>query len=441
MLMTSCSEIENGNISQVEELNHSVVVKLINKLDKLISRQLSLVIQNKYFKDLESAWRGIQRLISNAYDKRRVKVKLLDLSWFNIATDLNVSFDIKKSILFNIIYSREFDTLGGKPFGVILVDHKITFDNDNNQSFEDLFTLQLIAELGEKSLCPIVLGLDHNFFGDSPVRTLHDKKRVVRILESEEFNTWKLLRNRPCARFLHIVLPEYCIRKAYESYAAGFIFNEPFKTEHALWGNSGFLLVENIIREFERISWFGFLRAYDHTGANGAIVCTKTKDESPTVPRITLFCESDSFWASLGFIPLTKIYLTNQLGFFSNQSVWAIESEQQRMLGMLQTNLMACRFGHYIKVKTRDMIGSFDSAIDCRVRLEDWLRQYVSNISYGEDSVMAKYPLKNFSIKLKTDPKDPTRYICNITIQPQYQYELIDVNVVLSTPLSARKVF
>ncbi|RJY19309.1 type VI secretion protein [Parashewanella spongiae] len=419
-------------------INHSLVVHLINKLDKLISRQLSLIIQNKCFKELESAWLGIQRLISNRYNQRRVKVKLLNLSWFEIATDLNISFDIKQSILFNIIYTREFGTPGGKPFGVLLIDHKITFENDNNHSFEDLFTLQLIAELGEKSLCPVILGLDHNFFGDSPIRTLHDKKRVNRMLESEEFHTWKLLRSRACARFLHIVLPEYCIRRAYKSYAAGFIFNEQFKTEHALWGNSGFLLVENIIKEFERISWFGFLRAYDHTGVNGAIVCTK--DKSPTVPRITLFSESDSFWAYLGFVPLTKIYLTNQLGFFSNQSVWEAKNEQQRIIGMLQTNLMVCRFGHYIKVKTRDMVGSFDSAIDCRARLEKWLSQYVSNISYGEDSVMAKYPLKKVSIKLKTDPKDPTHYVCSITIQPQYQYELIDVDVALSTPIPTNNI-
>ncbi|KFD83042.1 hypothetical protein DN41_3154 [Vibrio cholerae] len=233
-------------------------------------------------------------------------------------------------------------------------------------------------------------------------------------------------------------MPEYLLRSAYQGYAAGFIFNEVNRCENALWGNASYLLACNVIREFDRISWFGFLRSYNEFGSYGAIV--ENLEGKPTQAKVDIFSEEDGFWAEHGFIVLSSLYLTQQKGFFSNQSVWRAPNDAAKVLGMLQTSLMACRFGHYIKAQMRDQIGRYDSADDCKRNLERWLQKYISEVDYGEDSVMARYPLKACEVTLQEDPQDSTRYLCQIMLQPQYQYDIMDAQVVLSTSISRQDV-
>ncbi len=414
----------------------ALLTQLIVKLDKAISEQLSEVMQHSDFKQLEASWSGLQMLTDLPVSQRRVKVKALDLSWSMVSNDLNYSFDIKQTALFKKLYANEFDTAGGTPFGLVLVDYKVSSDYSDEQDHDDLYTLQLLSELGERALCPMVLGLDEFFFGDDPNRQLHDSARIKRILESRDFRSWQLLREKTSARFLHLVMPEFLLRQPYRQYTAGFIYDQPTSREHALWGNSAYLLAANVIREFDRISWFGFLRSYNETGSYGAIVDGSTL----LTAKVDLYSEDDGFWAEHGFVPLSSLYLTEQKGFFSNQSVWQAPNEAARMLGMLQTNLMACRFGHYIKAQIRDQIGRYDSASDCKRSLENWLQHYISEVDYGEDSVMARYPLKACKVSIEQDAQDQTRYLCQVMLQPQYQYEMMDAQVVLTTSVSNQEV-
>ncbi|MDP2573523.1 type VI secretion system contractile sheath large subunit [Vibrio penaeicida] len=407
----------------------ALLTRLMAELDNRISDQLSEVVQHNQFKQLESSWTGLKSLTEIQVSQRRVKIKLLDLSWSMVSADLNYSFDLKQSSLYRKLYSKEFDTAGGTPFGLVMVDHKASADYSDDLDYDDLYTLQLLSELGEMSFCPMVLGVDEFFFGDEPRRQLHDCARIDRILSSRDFLSWQLLREKSASRFLHLVMPEYLMRQPYHQYLAGFVFSEKKQEKNALWGNSAYLMVGNVMREFDRISWFGFLRSYDESGAYGAVV----QNSIDIRTKVDLFSEDDGFWSSQGFMPLTSLYLSNHKGFFSNQSVWQATDESRRQLGMLQTNLMACRFGHYIKAQIRDQVGRYDSAESCRRSLERWLDQFISNVSYGEDTVLARYPLRSCYVRIEEAPHDNTRYLCEIMLQPQYQYEMMDAKVVLTT--------
>lgn len=407
----------------------ALLTRLMAELDNRISDQLSDVVQHNQFKQLESSWTGLKSLTEIQVSQRRVKIKLLDLSWSMVSADLNYSFDLKQSSLYRKLYSKEFDTAGGTPFGLVMVDHKASADYSDDLDYDDLYTLQLLSELGEMSFCPMVLGVDEFFFGDEPRRQLHDCARIDRILSSRDFLSWQLLREKSASRFLHLVMPEYLMRQPYHQYPAGFVFSEKKQEKNALWGNSAYLMVGNVMREFDRISWFGFLRSYDESGAYGAVV----QNSIDIRTKVDLFSEDDGFWSSQGFMPLTSLYLSNHKGFFSNQSVWQAPDESRRQLGMLQTNLMACRFGHYIKAHIRDRVGRYDSAESCRRSLERWLDQFISNVSYGEDTVLARYPLRSCYVRIEEAPHDNTRYLCEIMLQPQYQYEMMDAKVVLTT--------
>ncbi|RYV01393.1 type VI secretion system contractile sheath large subunit [Shewanella sp. OPT22] len=429
------------SVALVQRNNDQITImlaKLVAHLDEIISEQLSEIIQYPKFKQLESSWTNLQRLIDLPVSQRRVKLKLLDISWEQLSTDLNLAFDMRQTSLYKKIYSSELDTAGGTPFGLVVIDHKISPDYVDDSNYDDLYTLQLLSEVAERSLCPFVLSVDDDFFGDEPSRQLHDSNRINRILESSDFHSWSLLRENVASRFLHLTLPDYLLREPYKHHQAGFIFSEVQHQDNALWGNSAYLLATNVIREFDRISWFGFLRSYDSDGDHGAII-SKVNNKSIQT-KVDIFGEEDGFWGENGFVPLTSLYLSDQKGFFSNQSVWHPPTDEEQVLGMLQTNLMACRFGHYIKAQTRDQIGGYDSVEDCKRSLERWLQKYISELDYGEDSVMARYPLKSSEVIITPDPNDSTRYHCQISLQPQYQYELIDVQVVLSTSLSNSEV-
>jgi len=424
---------------QDRSLFKTTISSMIIQLDQIMSVQLSAIIQADEFKKLAASWSDLYSLISLPVSSRRIKVKVLDFSWQMLSTDLNQAFDIRRSALFKKVYSNELDTAGGHPFGLLVVDHHVHSDLNDDNDFDDLYTLQLVAELGEHSLCPVVMGADSHFFGDEPARLIHDHARIKRILNSLDLQSWELLRNHSASRFLHLVLPEYRISQPRKNYPAGFIFNEKNTNDNVLWGNASYLLAINVMREFDRISWFGFLRAHDSAGKHGALINLTDETGALLKARIDIFSESDGFWAEQGFVPLSSIYLSKQLGFFSNQSVWKPTSEVAKTSGMLQINLMACRFGHYIKVKMRDRIGCFDSAETCQRDLERWLETYISNVDYGDEAIMARYPLKRAEVRFVKNEYNTTSYNCQVKLQPQYQYEMLDSYITLMTDVSSEK--
>lgn len=207
---------ELARLQQVVQFK-AVLSRLIGALDRCISEQLSQVIQAPSFKQLESSWMGLQSLTQLPVSQRRVKVKVLDLSWNQVSSDLNLSFDIKQTALFKKLYANELDTAGGTPFGLVVVDHKVHPDYAEECDYDDLYTLQLLSELAERAMCPVVLGVDEFFFGDDPNRQLHDAARIDRILDSHDYRSWTLLRQKESARFLHLALPEYHLRAAYQN--------------------------------------------------------------------------------------------------------------------------------------------------------------------------------------------------------------------------------
>ncbi|MEW4465840.1 type VI secretion system contractile sheath domain-containing protein, partial [Vibrio cholerae] len=70
---------EQASLQQVIQFK-SVLCQLISSLDSKISEQLSQIIQEPLFKQLESSWMGLQSLTQLSISNRRVKIKVLDLS-------------------------------------------------------------------------------------------------------------------------------------------------------------------------------------------------------------------------------------------------------------------------------------------------------------------------------------------------------------------------
>jgi len=416
---------------------------LIAELDQLLSEQLSAIIQAPEFKALEALWRNLSALLDNDYS-RSVKVRILDLSWPELAADLNLSRDLSYSALYRKIYTEEFSTAGGEPYGLLLIDHPASMELDDDSGFDDLFTLQLLGQLGHDALCPVLLPVATDFLGTDDVDVWTDPARVQRILDSADFAPWQALREQNGSQFIGLTLPRLLVRKPWRNYAEGFVFNEVAADkpgDELLWGNSSFAFAANVMREFNRIHWFGFLRA-SGDGVDAAIVNARraSYDHHLIQPicEIRFTDQLEECYAEQGFIPLSTCYLTGKVGIFSNRSVFRPLRRQasDEVNAMLQTTLLACRFGHYLKVKIRNKIGGYRTASECERELNSWLQTYCSNVDYADDAILARYPLKKAAIRISGDDRMAS-YHCEVEMLPQYQFDYLASNIMLKTDLGS----
>ncbi|MCL6271443.1 type VI secretion system contractile sheath large subunit [Sansalvadorimonas sp. 2012CJ34-2] len=421
-----------------------VMQGLIAEIDERISRQLEPVIQDNHFKKLEALWRNLRALAGEGYPAGQVRIRILDMTWSQLSDDLNLSFTLKDSSLYRRIYQQEFSTSGGHPFGLLLVDHAVTTDLDPDTGHDDLYTMQLLGQLGHESLCPVLLPVADHFIGTDDPDVWTDPERVGRIFASDDFTGWRQLRSEKVSQFIGLTMPAIRIREPWANYQNQFLFDEQsaFAADSStLWGNSAFALARNVLREFCRISWFGFLRSGTDARSGGALV--DLYSEPVISMRITPAL--DNFYSENGFVPLANGYLDNKIGIFSNRSVFQPEgagagagvgesSSDAAVISMLQTTLLACRIGHYLKAQIRDKIGSYKSASECERELNAWLQTYTSNVEHAEEHILARYPLKKSMVKVEGD-SGTGRFHCQVSMQPQYQFDFLTSSIVLRTEL------
>ena len=443
ILINTASDTSGESHWDVSKLT-ALLIKLISLIDSKLSEQMSLILQHSDFQDLEARWSSINNLISVPFNKNRVKIKCLDYDWNVVSADVNLSPGLKYSQLYNKIGNNELNTLGGEPFGMMLVDHQVSAELNDYSEYDDLYTLELLGALGQHCLCPFILSPQDNFFGESDAKWLSDTNRVNKVINGPDYVSWQKLRQVDSSRFLGLTLPKMKIREPYNNHSCGFVFNEvmPQKQDHyGLWGNAHFAFAATAIREFNRISWFGFLKSRWNDRLQGAVVnipalATEHCWQAPEA-KVRFFGHLAQFYAEQGFIPLSHSPLTDKYYFMDNHSVWkGPGTNDDKVLSLIQTTLICCRVAHYLKVQIRELLGSFVSAVECEQYLSKWLSKYVSNVSSGNDETMAKYPLRSAQVKVREAEATPGEYVCEVSLQPQYQFDMFAGQIMLTTDLA-----
>lgn len=419
------------------------LLRLIAQLDKLLSQQMSLILHHPRFQELEARWMSLSNLIQVPFNKNRVKVKCLDFSWDQVSSDLNLANGLKHTQLYNKIGNKELNTLGGEPFGLVIIDHHICAEMTDFSEYDDLYTLELLGELGQQCLCPFIMSPEENFFGEEDALWLSDINRVDKVINGPDYQAWNTLREKEASRFIGLTFPMMKLREGYQHHACGFVFNEEFTSEfkrHGLWGYAHYAFAATVVREFNRISWFGFLKSRWNDRLQGAVLNLPATHEQhrwyKPRPKVRLFGGLARFYAEQGFIPLTHSPLTDKYFFMDNRSIWSgSQQADDRVLSLIQTTLICCRVAHYLKVQIREVLGSLMTASECEQFLSKWLGKYVSNVSSGNDETLAKYPLRSAKVKVKEANYSPGEYICEVSLQPQYQFDMFAGQVLLTTEL------
>src|SRR5262244_2382890 len=145
--LASTTVISSDTIGTIEAM--------IAALDKKLSEQVNLIMHHKAFQEVESAWRGINYLVTNTETDEMLKIRVMNISKADLGRTLKrykgVAWD--QSPLFKKVYEAEYGQMGGEPFGCLVGDYY--FDHTPPD-------VELLGELSKNAAaahCPFISGV------------------------------------------------------------------------------------------------------------------------------------------------------------------------------------------------------------------------------------------------------------------------------------------
>lgn len=439
-------------------------------IDEAIERQLQAVVSHPKFVALQSRWFGLALLVNHRYELgyRSLKIKILDASWAELMADLRDASEPIDSQLWHWVYRSEYDTNGGEPFGLMLIEHRIGRLGDGLTPTE-LRCIEKMAVIFAESFCPVMLGVDPKMFG---VETMRHIERLTDgdlrdWFRRDEFGRWRDFRAKMESRFVGLVLPKIRVERQALARRASRLIESPSEawrsTHEGVWIEGFYAFATVVMRAFVRHGWFAELRGfrndaddaasirnreirgasdpYDHGGliplAPASPLPTEVDRKSrerhdPASRRaveITIGERRDETLADLGFVPIVTITGENRLLFLSNQSLFDPRSMvrdrvtvELQMASMLQYSLCISRFAHRLKGMMRRRLGSGIDLDLIRKQLEQWLSQFVLNNDIADAYEKSRKPLRRGEVRLKP-ASGKGNYSCELTLQPHDQYD------------------
>ncbi|PRG82425.1 hypothetical protein C6T58_11095 [Burkholderia multivorans] len=98
------------------------IAAIIAQIDRKLSEQINLILHHDDYQALESAWRGLNHLVSNTETDEHLKIRVMDVSKGELHRTMRrykgLAWD--QSPLFKQIYEQEYGQLGGEPYPRIL---------------------------------------------------------------------------------------------------------------------------------------------------------------------------------------------------------------------------------------------------------------------------------------------------------------------------------
>ena len=436
------------------------------------------------FQQLEASWRGMEFLARNNPDPQRIQLRLLDASWDTLTRDQEQSLDFDQSELFRKVYSNEFGTPGGKPFGLLLADYEVQHGPTHDHPSRDVPVLKRLAQIAACAFSPIVIGASPGLLGLAAFREVGWGTDLEERFRHRQYSEWRGLRSMDESRYLGVTAPRVMWRLPYQDVvgsepqawtrsrprawirekegmlpaSAGPKDTAPTPMplgqqeslarqsqlqlgERQLWGTGVFVLGQLAMRSFAETGWLDDMKGVDADQPRGGLVerlpCGSFGTEQPgDAPRIsTSLRVTDNLepkMAKLGLIPICACKYTQLTAVYSLPALHAPEnytafSGTVNEAVSSQLNLMLCvsRFAHYIKVITRDWIGGTTSAAELRSRLNRWITQYVSPSAESSESRF-RYPLLSAALDVIQDRSDPGAFYCRARLQPHLHGAHVD---------------
>ena len=171
------------NAALVSDNSIKTIEGIIAELDKKLSDQVNQIIHNDAFQKLESAWRGLNYLVSNTQTSESMKIRVLNVSKKELAKSLKkfkgAAWD--QSPLFKKLYEDEYGTAGGEPFGCLIGDYYF------NHSAPDLELLKGIAQVAAAAHMPFISAADPTIMNFDSWQELSNPRDLSKIFSTPEY--------------------------------------------------------------------------------------------------------------------------------------------------------------------------------------------------------------------------------------------------------------
>ncbi|RIK73081.1 MAG: type VI secretion system contractile sheath large subunit [Planctomycetota bacterium] len=430
-------------------------------IDEVLSRQINAILHHPRFQKFEATWRGLRYLVDQADGVENMQIRVLHVTWREIARDADLAIEFDQSALFRKVYEAEFGTAGGTPYTVLIGDYEIRHRLAKDHPVDDIATLRAVAQVAASAFAPFIAGVHPTIFGMESFEPFERAPNLTRIFDSQnlEYLPWRTLRHDDDARFVGLAMPRVLMRLPYEDQPRrdGFIFREDVsKRSNYLWGNAAFAFGGVLIRAFANCKWFADIRGVQRGMDEGGIVAGLPvhyfrTDRPGVAPKcsveVMLTDDQEKELSELGFIPLCHCQDTEYEVFYANQSIQKPEkydtvlaTVNARMSAMLQYMLCSSRFAHYIKVIARDKIGLFSDSKSLQTFLHNWLQQYVAGGTGISAEVKAKFPLRSAKVTVRDHPGKPGHFLTDVHLWPHFQLDELTASVKLVTEFPAAAV-
>jgi len=416
--------------------------KAVELLDKKLSDQVAAIMHHPDFLKLEGSWRGLDYLVANTITDSLLKIKLLNASKAEVGKDLAKATDFDQSDTFKRIYTSEFGTLGGEPFGALIGDYEFTSHPT------DVEFLTSMSSIAAGAFCPFISSTNSKMFGLESFNDLSKPKDLQKNFESMEYQRWRSFRDRDEAAFVTLTMPRVLARVPYGSATKPieeFAYEEapkdakgaekPLQHEEYCWMNAAFVLGARLTDSFANTGWCTAIRGTENGGKvenlPSHMFMTDDGDMDQKCPTEVGIDERREYELSnCGFLPLIHSKNSDFAVFIGSQSSQKPKkfdskaaTENAQIASRLPYIMATARFAHYLKVMARDKIGSFMEVEDCAAWLDRWINQYVNSSPTATPESKLRFPLREARVEVKAIPGKAGAYNAVAYLRPWLQME------------------
>jgi len=427
---------------------------IISELDQKLSRQINLIMHHPDFQQLESAWRGLDHLVSHTETDEMLKIRFMDISKTELRQTMRrykgVAWD--QSPLFKRLYEEEYGQLGGEPYGCLVADYYF----DHNPP--DVELLGAMAKVAAAAHAPFIAGAAPSTLQMDSWQELANPRDLAKITGNLEHAAWNSLRDTEDARYVGLAMPRFLGRLPYgvkTNPVDEFDFEE--ETEGAdhrnyVWNNAAYAMAVNINRSFKLYGWCTMIRGVESGGTVENLPChTFPTDDGgfdmkcPT--EIAISDRREAELARAGFIPLVHRKGTDHATFIGAQSLQKPQeymdpdaTANANLSARLSYLFASTRFAHYLKSIVRDKIGAFKEREDMQRWLNEWIMNYVdADPANSSQETKARRPLAAAEVIVEDVEGNPGYYNAKFFLRPHFQLEGLTVSLRLVAKLPSVK--
>jgi len=426
-------------------INKQVIDDFIAEIDQQISSQVNAVLHHKDFQKLESAWRSLWYLVDNTEFRQNIRIEVLNSSKEDLLEDFQDCKDWQKSGLFKTVYRDQYNTFGGKPYGLMVSNYEFDYRSPEIQLLSEVSRVSAVAK------CPFIAATSAKMFGknEESFTGLPRMAEMYEIFEQPQYTKWNSFRESDDSRYVGLAMPRFLLRKPYtveDQDVKDFTFQEDVRTEHHdryLWGNAAFALAGRMTESFANFGWYNAIVGPNSGGTVPNLPLHQyeaTGQFQTKIPTETLISEDmDVDLCNFGFIPLVMRKGSDNAAFFDAPSAKRVgkypdtaqgkEDETRARLGMSLPYLMiSCRIAHYLKVIWRENMGRVMDAEKMVREINDWLKQYCRQGSL-DDKLAAKYPLREIQVTAQPVPGKPGMFKSEIQMIPHFKLKGMEIEL------------